>query len=218
MTGPTPACEPIFNIPWPVRALALAIVAAYTAQRVIGDETWAAWGLIPPALFAGRWELLFTSLFVHGGWAHALGNALGVVIFGPPVAKLLGLRPSGGVAFFAFFLLCGVIAGLGNALLHPQDLVSNMGASGAAAGLMGATSRLVAGRGQLGPVWSRTSVTMAVVWTVMNLLIGLSQSGRAPRDGDIAWEAHLIGYFAGLLLIGVLARTLGRYDSQNVDL
>jgi membrane associated rhomboid family serine protease len=210
MTEPAPAREPIFNAPWTALAAALAIVASYLAQGTMSEEAWSAGALVPAALFgAGRWETLVSSLFLHGGWAHTLMNAAGALAFGAPVARLLGLGARGALAFALFYMLCGVLSGLGYALVHPQSFASVVGASGAVSGLMGAASRLVDGRGALGPILSRTSIGMAAAWVAVNLLLGFTTLTPGAGGAHIAWEAHLAGYFAGLLLIGLFARVLG---------
>ena len=104
-----PAREPIFNSPWPATVVVFAILGAYAVQVIWGGGDAAAlrWGFAPADLGRGRWGELIAMMFIHGGWPHAVTNALGALAFGPPVARWLGVRLRGAVAFFAFYLLCG---------------------------------------------------------------------------------------------------------------
>lgn len=203
--------EPVFNAPWTVPALMAAIVASFFLQTRIADEGWLAYALFPVEVTRyGRWETLVASLFLHGGWLHALMNAAGVLAFGAPVARLFGRGPGGALGFFGFYLLCGVLAGLGFVMAHPQGMAPVVGASGAVSGLMGAAARLIERRGRLGPLLGRTPVGMSIAWVAVNLIFGLTTLTPGAGGAPIAWEAHLAGFFAGLLLVGPLARLLGK--------
>lgn len=198
--------EPIFKAPWPATTAALAIVGAYAVQTTLSQ----AWvydrlGFTSAALAAGEYSGLVTALFVHASWAHALMNAVAALAFGAPVARLFGGRAGGVLAFFVFYLACGVLASLGYAAVHPHDPAVLVGASGAVSGLMGAASRLIAGRGGLGPMLSRPVVAMAGAWVIVNLLLAATGMTPGAEGGTVAWEAHLFGYAAGLLLIGPVA-------------
>ena len=133
-------------------------------------------------------------------------NAAGALAFGTPVARFLGPRACGALSFALFYLTCGVLAGLGYAALNPHSGAAVVGASGAVSGLFGAASRLIEHRPGLSPFASRTVVGFAAAWLVTNVALGLI--GVAPGIGavQIAWQAHLAGYAAGLALIGPWAR------------
>ena len=81
-----------------------------------------------------------------------------------------------------------------------------VGASGAISGLMGATSRLIDRRGALASFRSRTVIGMAAAWGFINLLMALRWIDVGSGGAPIAWEAHLFGYAAGLLLIAPFSR------------
>jgi membrane associated rhomboid family serine protease len=158
----------------------------------------------------GRRIGLFTSLVLHGGWAHVLLNAIGALAFGTPVARLFGLSFGRGLTFFAFYILCGVVAGWLYVQVHPTSTVPLVGASGAISALMGGAARLLERRGRLGPFFSPTVVGMTTAWIVANAIIGLT--GFAPGAGGamVAWEVHIFGFFLGLLLIGPWSALFGR--------
>jgi membrane associated rhomboid family serine protease len=199
-----PQTEPLVNAPWAVVLLLTVIIAGYAAQSRLPIETAAAlFALTPEHLADGHWERLLTSQFAHGNWAHALLNAAFILAFGAPVARFFGPRAGGVILFFAFYLACGALAGLAFVGLHLAEPVALLGASGAASGLMGAASRLIAGHGTVGPILSRPVASMAASWLVVNILMAVFGSALIPGAGDaaIGWEAHLAGFAAGVLLI-----------------
>jgi membrane associated rhomboid family serine protease len=196
--------EPLFNAPWPALALVAAIVGGYALQSQGPLEALMLSYAFSPALLAeGQWMGLVTSLFLHGNWAHALMNAAFALAFGAPVAAYLGTRLGGALLFFAFYMVCGVLANLGYAGLHLYEQTALVGASGAVAGLMGAASRLMAGQGDLGPILSRPVLGMGAAWLAVNLLIGFIGSTLIPgaQGMAIAWEAHVAGFVVGVLLM-----------------
>lgn len=206
---PKPRREPVFNAPWPAAALALVMVGCFLLQEAVGPEAWVGYAFAPALLGTdGSWTML-TTQFLHGGWPHLLMNAVGALAFGAPVARLFGLTARGVAAFFIFYLLCGCLSIWGHGLLHAGSLEAVIGASGAVSGLMGAAGRLIDRRGRLGPIWSRTAIGFSVAWVAVNLIIAFVGFAPGLGEGRVAWEAHLIGFFAGLLLVGPFARLAG---------
>jgi len=159
---------------------------------------------------SGRWQTLLTSLFLHGSWPHVLMNSVAALAFGPPTARLMGTGPRGAMVFFLFYLACGVLAGLGFALADPHSPAPAVGASGAISGLLGAASRIIQGHGRIGPIFGSTVIGMAVAWAVVNVVLGVSGLTPGAMGMAVAWQAHLAGYLAGVLLIGPFARLAGR--------
>ena len=202
MTAPRPASEPMVNAPAPVLAVVGSILLPYLVQSRLAepDAMVGALALIPAEVPQGRVWPLITVLIVHGGWLHAILNALGALAFGAPVARWFGVRGSG--RFLLFYLLCALISSLGYVLLHWGQAGMLVGASGAISGLMGASSRLLDGRGRLAPFASRSVIGMAAAWLVINALMAMNWVDAGTGGAPIAWEAHLFGYAAGLLLIG----------------
>jgi membrane associated rhomboid family serine protease len=195
-----PAPEPAFNAPWPSLVLPVVLIAAYLVQRQLPPAEQAHLALTSQAILReGRWDTLFTHIFMHAGWTHLFMNLGSALAFGPPVARLFGQGVRGAVLFVLFFLICGAFGGLGFVATHIEGSGLVVGASGAISGLWGAASRLLGQNGRLAPIFSRQVISQALVFTVLNVLIGLA-GGFAQLN--IAWEAHLAGYVAGLLLIG----------------
>ncbi len=221
-----PPKEPFSRAPWPPLLIAAVLIGLYAWQVYSGDAAACTAGdpaaacvrfaFSPDQLDAGRWQGLFTALFMHGSWGHVLFNSIFAVAFGSAVAQLFGRTVGGVTAFFVFFLICGLVGNLGYALVHPHGTVAVIGASGGIAGFMGAASRLLdrrrggGGFAGLAPFNSRTVVAMAAAWVVLNLMVGVFglNIGFGAAGQPIAWEAHVFGYAAGLFLIGPFTRLL----------
>lgn len=201
-----PPREPVLNAPWPPMALAAVLIGCFLLQEAVGEAVWMAYAFSPARMQEGAAWTLVTTQFLHGGWAHLLMNVAGLVAFGAPVARLFGSSARGVVAFFIFYMSCGVLAIWGHGLAHAGSIDVAIGASGAVSALMGAAGRLLERRGTLSPILSRTPVTFAIVWTAINVAVGLA--GYVPGLGFVrlAWEAHVVGFFAGMLLVGLFAR------------
>ncbi len=207
---PQPARERAFNAPWTIVALPALLIGLYLVQSMtFGEAQTARWALTWTALRAGHWETLVTSQFLHGGWAHVLMNSVAILAFGPPAARLMGTGPRGAAVFYAFYLTCGVLAGLGFLAVDYSDINAVVGASGAVSGLLGAASRIIEGRGQIGPIFGRTVLGMGVAWIIANVLLGVTGLTPGAAGMPVAWQAHLAGYLAGVLLIGPFARLAG---------
>jgi membrane associated rhomboid family serine protease len=211
-----PAREPAFKAPWTVLALIALLIAAHAARVLTGVDV-GRFALTGDDLRAGRWTGLISYLFDHASWAHVAMNAAFTLAFGAPVARYLGTGPRGAAAFFAFFLICGIVAALAYAGFltgvapagDANGAWALVGASGAASGLLGAAARLIEVRGCLGRIGGRTVVGMTLAWIAVNAVLGLSGLTPGAAGLPVAWEAHIFGYFAGLLLIGPVARLAG---------
>ena len=205
---PPPPREPAFSAPWPVVALVAALLATHGLRLLLRVDA-GVWALGADDLRRGRLLGLVTYQFDHAGWLHVLSNAAATLAFGAPVARLMGVGPRGATAFFAFFVVCGVVAALGYAGLYPRGDWVLLGGSGAAAGLVGAAARLIQGRGRVGPLLGRTVLGMSAAWILVNVVLGLSGLTPGAVGVPVAWQAHLIGYAAGLLLITPFAWAAG---------
>ena len=209
--------EPAFNVPWPVLALTAVLIAAH-ALRIATGASGDSLALTSGDLVSAGAVHLVTHLFAHGSWAQVLMNSAFTLTFGTPVARYLGPSARGVIAFILFFLICGVLAALGfvgwTVVLawsgHPSPPWGLLGASGAASGLFGAAARLMGGRDRLGRIFDRRILILSVVWIGSNVVLGLS--GLTPGAGGalVAWQAHLAGFVAGLVLIGPFAVLAGR--------
>ena len=142
---------------------------------------------------------------LHADRTHLAINCFWLLAFGPVVARRFG-----GGLFLTFFLVCGVVGALTYLAFNWGAQVPVVGASGAISGLMGAALRMLPGQapwaapGQapLAPLWSRQILIFTAVWAVVNLVAGLTGMGMGVESVAIAWQAHLGGFVAGLLLCG----------------
>ncbi len=150
---------------------------------------------------------LFTSMFMHGGFAHIAGNMLFLWIFGDNIEDRLGH-----VKYLIFYLLCGVIAGLSHVFAtgvfannENALLVPSLGASGAISGVLGAYILLHPKR-RVTVILFRflTDVPAYVaigIWFAFQLISGLGMLGGGSQQGGVAYAAHIGGFLAGLILI-----------------
>ncbi len=205
----------MFNAPWTIVVLCVGLIALYAVQSFTLNDAHGqppvALSLTPAALAAGHWQTLVTSLFLHGGWPHVLMNAVAALAFGPPVARLFGLGPRGALVFLLFYLVCGIVGGLGFVLADMHDTAGVVGASGAISGLLGAASRIIQGHGRIGPIFGQTVIGMTIAWVIVNVALGYVPGWTPGAMGmPVAWQAHVAGFLAGALLIGPFARLAGR--------
>jgi membrane associated rhomboid family serine protease len=209
--GPPPR-ERIFNAPLLAVLLAASMPALYVLQERSRDN-WLGLAFAPIDLGEGRYGGLFTSMLVHGGWVHALMNAVAALTFGAPVARLFR-GPAGAGVFLALYISAGIFATLGYGLVHlgsPDPLV---GASGAVFGLIGAATRLLGGGGRVLPLTNRSVITTSIAWMGINAVVGLIGFAPGAEGARIAWEAHAFGFLFGILAIGPLARLFARPDER----
>lgn len=150
-----------------------------------------------------------TYQFLHADFAHMALNSVWMLIFGTIVARRIELR-----SFLAFFFVCGAAGAGVHLLIAPGSLVPVVGASGAISGLMGAAGRFAlfppqgglqlsmhAGQAPVVPLSDRRLQAFAGVWIVINLVFGLGSGLGSGGGGQlIAWDIHIAGLMAGLLL------------------
>src|SRR5690606_31258551 len=150
------------------------------------------------------WYTPVTSMFLHGGWMHLIGNMWFLWIFGNNIEDSMGHG-----RYIAFYLLCGLAAAAVQAFLDPSSPIPMVGASGAISGVMGAYVLL----------YPRVQVHMLVVlvifisrirvpaflmlgyWFLLQLLGGAMTAGS--EEGGVAFWAHVGGFLAGAALIGL---------------
>ncbi|HEX4636461.1 MAG TPA: rhomboid family intramembrane serine protease [Rhizomicrobium sp.] len=157
---------------------------------------------------------------VHESWTHLIINSLWLLAFGPIVA-----RRWGGVLFLAFFTTCGVAGAVTYLVFNWASPIAVIGASGAISGLMGAAFRMLPGQAPwvaqseapLASIFSRQILVFTCVWTAINLLTGLTGLGMGGEKALVAWQVHLGGYAAGLLLCAPFDRLRPRSVGTPVD-
>jgi membrane associated rhomboid family serine protease len=146
---------------------------------------------------------LLTHMFLHGGWLHLIGNVLYLWIFGDNVEDRLG-----SVQYLTFYVLCGIVAAIGQGLIAPGPMV---GASGAIAGVLGAylllspTARIstLVFLGFFITIVELPAVIVIGMFIVLQILEGVAElrvAGHAAAQ-QVAYFAHICGFAAGLVLL-----------------
>ncbi|HEY3275185.1 MAG TPA: rhomboid family intramembrane serine protease [Syntrophorhabdaceae bacterium] len=176
-------------------------------------DLYRSFGLVPhelSAALAGQWGLVpynlltvFTSMFLHGGWLHILGNMLYLWIFGSNVEDALGHG-----RFFFFYLLSGTAAAAFQYFYDPLSAVPMIGASGAVSGILGAylvlypfarvkTALIIV---IFIKIVELPAVLLLTVWFIMQILFSYGEG--------VAWFAHIGGFIFGLVMVSLFR--LGR--------
>jgi membrane associated rhomboid family serine protease len=198
-------------------ALILANVAVFVYQLTLPPHYFQAFVLanatIPerfPAALAGHLPLqaaflpLVTSMFLHGGFLHIVGNMLFLWIFGDNVEDFYGH-----FTYLLFYLVCGIGAGLLHVLFNWNSTLPSLGASGAISGVMGAYLILYPRARILTLVFifliPVPAVIILVLWFVMQFASGISSLGMAA-SGGVAWWAHVGGFLLGMGITNLVRR------------
>jgi membrane associated rhomboid family serine protease len=171
-------------------------------------------GVIPARLLSDPNSLqvitLFTSMFLHGGWAHLLGNMLALYIFGDNVEDRLG---SG--RYLLFYFICGLAAAAAHIALNRNSPVPTIGASGAISGVLAAYLLFFPSARVITLVFlfifplfvEIPAVFYLGFWFLSQLFNGaLAVVSDMQAFGGVAWWAHIGGFIAGLVLGPLLAR------------
>src|SRR5262245_17783430 len=185
------------------------------------------YGVVPAAVFAWPESNLsvsavitpfFTSMFLHGGWLHLIGNMWYLWIFGDNVEDRLGH-----FAYLVFYLLCGLGAGVVHTILNYDMTIPSVGASGAIAAVLGAyvISYPFARVLTLIPIfvfWQIVEIPALIVlglWFVLQFLYGAaSLAATTGPAGGVAWWAHIGGFVIGMIMVRLFPRKdLPRYVS-----
>ncbi len=148
------------------------------------------------------WFTVMTSMFLHGGWFHIIGNMWFLWIFGNNVEDAMGH-----VRFVMFYVLCGVAAALLQVATNTESPVPMVGASGAIGGVMGAYIilyprvhvHMLVFLGVIVTTFAVPAVWMLGYWIIVQLIGGFQSFGRA--GGGVAFWAHIGGFAAGAILI-----------------
>jgi membrane associated rhomboid family serine protease len=162
---------------------------------------------LPPDLqWVPRFASPVTSMFLHGGWMHLLGNMLFLWIYGDNVEDAMGHA-----RYLVFYFLCGIVAAFAQALANPDSPIPIIGASGAISGVLGAYLLLFPRAKVLTlvllPFFFTTvrmpAMLLLLLWFAVQLISDLA----APTAGaSVAFRAHVGGFLTGMLLVPFLKR------------
>lgn len=178
------------------------------------EATIYSFGMIPARIFdtaqlhpdlavVPAWTTVITSMFMHGGLLHLAGNMLFLWIFGDNVEEAMGH-----VRFLVFYLLCGVVAAMTQALLSPESTVPMVGASGAISGVLGAylllhpqaTVRVLVFFGFFVTVVHVPAILALGLWFLGQLF---SAANNPVDQPGVAFWAHIGGFLAGMVLVPI---------------
>jgi membrane associated rhomboid family serine protease len=177
-------------------------IGVFLLELLGGDAFINQWSLVPADITAGQhWITILTSMFMHAGIAHILGNMIFFWIFGPEIEDVMGP-----MRYLVFYLLGGLAATAAQLLVHPSSTIPSLGASGAIAAVMGAFL-ITYPRDRI-----RTILIFGWFWQVRfisaALLVGfwfltqlLSEVGALVQiqSGGLAYMAHIGGFIFGAI-------------------
>ncbi len=196
---------------WLILRFAFSAGRFFDVSQILG-------GPFPGGAGAAVWSF-FSHMFLHGSWEHLLINSFWMLAFGSVVARRFGW-----LRFLLFTLVTAALGAVANLVVYWGEISLMIGASGAISGQMAAAIRLMfSSPGGLSNMQLtdfsgirvlslvqllqvRGALMFIVVWLVLNLVFGLSGFGTGGGIARIAWEAHLGGFLAGLLLFGLFDR------------
>jgi membrane associated rhomboid family serine protease len=216
--------NPSRTVPFITRGFIFLNVLAFVYELTLTDGTHEfirEWGVVPGRLFAaltGPTSLplelltLLTSMFLHGGWLHLIGNLWYLWIFGDNVEDRMGHA-----RFFLFYIGAGVCSALVHSALMPGSPVPTVGASGAIAGVLGAyayafpRARVLT----LVPIFfffqiiAIPALILLGIWFAYQFIAGTMSFGMASGSGGVAWWAHIAGFVFGFIAMMAVARKPG---------
>ena len=183
-------------------------------------------GVIPASLLQGallpqelRWVspemTVITSMFLHGGFMHLIGNMLYLWVFGDNIEDILG-KP----VFIIFYAICGIAAALSQALPDPSSTIPMIGASGAISGVLGAymvffpkeSIRVAIPFGFFLQILKLPAYVVLLFWFVLQLINGaLSRS-----EAGVAFGAHIGGFIAGVILAPIMAVVMRKNQNKSM--
>jgi len=212
----------LFDVPAVVLALAVLLILVFLASafapRLVLWLFGGSPGLAPFRLFAGptasggvvAWlSPLFTHILLHAGLAHLLFNSLWLVVFGTPLAR----RLDSPARFLSLFFLSGAAGGAFYSIFHADDPAILIGASGGVTGLLGGLVRFAFQNPARGigfrhrlPLFDRTVLMWSAVVIAINASVVFVGPGFGAQGVDVAWQAHVGGYFFGLIAFPLFDR------------
>jgi membrane associated rhomboid family serine protease len=175
----------------------------FILELVEGEAFILRWAFVPAELMTPHgFVTIFTSMFMHAGWVHFLGNMLFFWVFAPQIEDVMGP-----VSFLIFYLLGGVVATLTQVLVDPTSTLPSLGASGAIAAVMGAflatypSDRI---RTALILGWSvkvtfLPAVAMVGLWFAAQVFSKIGAFAQVQTDGSVMYLAYVGGFVYGSL-------------------
>jgi membrane associated rhomboid family serine protease len=222
-----------YTVPFIVLLLIAANVVVYYLQLTFAggfEASIMSWGAIPREILTGRdlppqiaappFSTLFSSMFMHGGLMHLLGNMWFLWLFGDNCEWVMGR-----FRFLAFYLICGLAAAVCQLIVAPLSTVPMVGASGAIAGVLAAYLTCYPQNRIMSIFWFLIFFRIVYIpawiylgiWILLQVMYGFGSFGGG--GGGVAYFAHIGGFFMGLLLVRKFAaRKYGvRRNAKHYD-
>jgi membrane associated rhomboid family serine protease len=177
---------------------------AFLLELTGGDAFVQQWSLVPADIVAGHhWITILTSMFMHEGWLHILGNMVFLWAFGPQIEDTMGP-----FRYITFYLLSGLAASAGQIAVMSSSTIPNLGASGAIAGVMGAflvtyprdRIKTILFLGFFFPVTVLPAGLLIGIWFLMQIFSGVGSVSQAQQGGGVAYMAHVAGFIFGAVV------------------
>lgn len=223
--------QPFLRVPAVVLLLIGVIVLAHVLRVFVfpeySDDLFRLYGFVParysaaylaathhnPGTLLERAIPFVSYVFLHGNWTHLIINMAWLLPFGAAVARRFGPW-----LFLLFFFVCGIAGAGTHMVLNWGSEAPTIGASGAISGLMAAGIRMMSfppdapPRADLLSILSPVVLGFSAIWIVLNAVLGITGFGAGPDVvTNIAWQAHLGGFLAGLLLTGLFDQFRPRF-------
>jgi len=167
-----------------------------------GDAFITRWSLVPADIVAGHnWITVLSSMFMHAGWEHIIGNMLFLWVFGPEIEDVMGP-----VRYTVFYLLGGLAATVAQVVIAPNSTIPNLGASGAIAGVMGVflvtyprdQIKTVLFLGWFASVRFIPALFLVGFWFLTQLFNEVGAISQIDTGG-VAYMAHIGGFLFGMI-------------------
>jgi len=189
--------------------LILLNILFFLVELSEGDSFVEKWAFIPSQFLANpitNFPTIFTSMFMHAGWGHLIGNMVYLWIFGDNVEDRFGK-----IKYLIFYLVCGLCATFSQMAFIPNSNIPNVGASGAIAGVLGAyillfpqeKIKVIFGRG----LTELPSLVVIGFWFILQFFSSFSSEASSGESGGVAYMAHIGGFVAGLIFAGLYKAT-----------
>jgi len=202
---------PARSVPWGVLGIMLSSTALFLYTLALPSDAAGLlldrWGLVPREFLRGvalpsatqqvGWLTPLSSMFLHGGLLHLVGNLFYLWIFGVAIEGLLGHA-----RFVLFYFVCGLVAAAAHIASDPTSYTPTLGASGAISGVLGgyAVSYPSARLRLLWPHVRVPAVLFLVCWIALQVASGV-QNHQSGGGAGVAWWAHVGGFVAGAILV-----------------
>ncbi|HVO42738.1 MAG TPA: rhomboid family intramembrane serine protease [Aggregatilineales bacterium] len=205
---------------FPIMTLLIIVVnfVVFFLELAGGDAFVSRWSMVPAQITAGKNLItLLTSLFLHAGWEHILGNMVFLWAFGPEVEDTMG-----SVKYLVFYLIGGLVANFAQIVIDPGSTIPTLGASGAIAAVMGAfilafpqdriKTVLIIG------IFVDITVIPAVIllgfWFILQFFGQIGSIAGVQNGEGVAYVAHIAGFIYGAITWRLFESAEARTDQQ----